>query len=73
MFNRTAFTKKQKKLHGKKKNCMKKKNKKNLTILHFAKTITLNETCLQNHIKFTKDPKETKILIKILFTIHQKN
>ena len=31
--------------------------------MHFAKTITLNETCLQNHIKFTKDPKQTKILI----------
>ena len=39
--------------------------------MHFAKTITLNETCLQNHIKFTKDPKQTKILILNNFTIRQ--
>ena len=39
--------------------------------MHFDKTITLNETCLQNHIKFTKDPKQTKILILNNFTILQ--
>ena len=25
--------------------------------------VTRNEICFQNYIKFTKDPKETKILI----------
>ena len=30
---------------------------------YFKKKVTRNEICFQNYIKFTKDPKQTKILI----------
>ena len=33
--------------------------------------VTRNEICFQNYIKFTKDPKQTKILILNNFTICQ--
>jgi hypothetical protein len=35
------------------------------------KLVTRNEICFQNYIKFTKNPKQTKILILNNFTIRQ--
>jgi hypothetical protein len=40
-------------------------------INYLKKKITKNKICFQRYIKFTKDPKQTKILILNNFTIRQ--